>query len=86
MPKVSRKGQVTIPANVREALSIHPGDRVLFELEQDGAHLRVVKSTPLTGLFGALSTDRPTRTTSSQEEAVGTYLGDLDRRTHIDRS
>lgn len=41
MPKVSPKGQVTIPANVREALSIRPGDRVLFEVEPNGAHLFV---------------------------------------------
>lgn len=84
MPKVSRKGQVTIPANVREALSIHPGDRVLFEIEPDGAHLRIVKSTSLTDLYGALGSERSPNTPTSEHEAVGTYLSELDRRTYTD--
>lgn len=91
MLKVSRSGQVTIPAKVRQALSIRPGDRVLFELEPNGAHLRVVKPTALTDLYAALEversprTKRPSPTPSSEEEAVGAYLGELDRRTYTRR-
>ena len=41
MPKVSEKGQVTIPKDVREILGIHPGDEV--EFEKENGDIRVVK-------------------------------------------
>ena len=39
--RVTRKGQVTIPRRVREALGIRPGSRVEFELDERGARLVV---------------------------------------------
>ena len=33
MPRVTSKGQVTIPQNIRSILQIHSGDEVSFELE-----------------------------------------------------
>ena len=33
---VTRKGQVTIPKEVREAMDIRPGSKVTFELNKDG--------------------------------------------------
>jgi len=33
---VSSKGQVTIPKKVREALGLHAGDQLSFELREDG--------------------------------------------------
>lgn len=33
---VTRKGQVTIPAEIREKLGIERGDKVAFELDEDG--------------------------------------------------
>lgn len=39
--RVTRKGQVTIPQAVREALDIRPGSEVEFELEEQGARLVV---------------------------------------------
>jgi antitoxin PrlF len=32
---VTRKGQVTIPAEIRRALSLQEGDKVAFEVEDD---------------------------------------------------
>lgn len=57
--KVTLKGQVTIPKAVREALSIHDGDAVLFAIEDDRAVLRPLKKKPLRGLYGALPATRP---------------------------
>lgn len=42
MPTVSSKGQVTIPAEIRERLGIHPGDDVTFESTEEGYVLRKV--------------------------------------------
>jgi len=39
--RVTQKGQVTIPRQVRLALGIHPGSDVEFELDEYGARLRV---------------------------------------------
>ncbi|MDR0284171.1 MAG: AbrB/MazE/SpoVT family DNA-binding domain-containing protein [Propionibacteriaceae bacterium] len=38
---VSTKGQVTIPAEVRDALHITPGRRVGFRMTETGVHLEV---------------------------------------------
>ena len=34
--KVNRKGRITIPKQVRRLLAIEAGDRLAFELEDDG--------------------------------------------------
>jgi antitoxin PrlF len=39
--RVTQKGQVTIPLQVRRALGIQPGSDVEFELDAFGARLRV---------------------------------------------
>jgi antitoxin PrlF len=52
---VSSKGQITIPANVREALQVGTGDRVEF-VEVDPGRFEVVAAThsvqELKGMFG----------------------------------
>jgi len=37
--RVTQKGQVTIPLDVRRALGIHAGSEVRFELDRGGARL-----------------------------------------------
>lgn len=39
--RVTQKGQVTIPLEVRRALGIHAGSEVEFRLEGDGARLLI---------------------------------------------
>jgi antitoxin PrlF len=39
--RVTQKGQVTIPLEVRKALGIRAGSDVQFELDEDGARLVV---------------------------------------------
>jgi len=41
--KVSSKLQVTIPARVRDALGIQPGDTIRYELETGSVRLKVVR-------------------------------------------
>jgi len=38
--KLSSKGQITIPKEVREKLDLEPGDKVLVEVTGDGAVIR----------------------------------------------
>jgi AbrB family looped-hinge helix DNA binding protein len=37
--RITSKGQITVPHEVRRALGVRPGDKLLFE--QDGAEFRV---------------------------------------------
>ena len=51
--RVGAKGQVVIPKDLREALSLHPGDEVEFALD-DGA-VRVVPARPHRARKGAFA-------------------------------
>lgn len=58
MSRVTTKGQVTIPKEVRENLGIEPGDEIEFEETDEGYVLR--KSTddnPFEKWRGAVDTD-----------------------------
>ena len=37
--RITSKGQITVPRDIRRALGVRPGDRLLFE--QDGGEVRV---------------------------------------------
>jgi AbrB family looped-hinge helix DNA binding protein len=41
--KVSSKFQLTIPAHIREAMGIRPGDTVRYELGDQGLKIEVVR-------------------------------------------
>jgi len=51
---VTRRGLITIPAELRAALAVNPGDRVTFTLLDDGAALIRAKTRSLDGLQGLL--------------------------------
>lgn len=46
MPRITSKGQVTIPKEIRDALGIEPGDEVVFEETSSGYTIR--KKAPTT--------------------------------------
>lgn len=50
---VTRKGQVTIPSEIRRALGLKPRDKVAFSLEDREARLRPATTSLLAG-FGAV--------------------------------
>lgn len=49
MPRVTAKGQVTIPKAVRDALGIEPGDEVRFEASEEGYTIRKEAPTTMGG-------------------------------------
>jgi AbrB family looped-hinge helix DNA binding protein len=53
---LTSKGQITIPKAVRERLHLEPGDKVYFEVQDDGSVRMLVRNEPLEGLFGLLKT------------------------------
>jgi AbrB family looped-hinge helix DNA binding protein len=46
MPRVTSKGQVTIPKKIRDALGIEPGDKIAFEETESG--YKIHKKEPTT--------------------------------------
>ena len=56
---VTRKGQVTIPAEIRTALGISEGDAVEFELEDSTVRLRPRKGSIVERTRGAIKSNLP---------------------------
>ena len=57
--RITFKGQVTIPKEIREALTIQEGDTVIFEVEGDHAILKPLKKRALADFYGVLPVTRP---------------------------
>ena len=53
---ISSKGQITVPAEIRQALGLKPGTTVSFERRGDAALLRRARTArhPVDSLFGSL--------------------------------
>jgi antitoxin PrlF len=49
---VTSKGQITIPADVRKAMSLEPGERVVFSRLEDGTTVMRAKTRSIRDLKG----------------------------------
>jgi len=54
--KLTSKGQITIPKEVRKALGVHTGDRLAFRIQDNGAVLVEAEKVSLKSLRGAVQT------------------------------
>jgi AbrB family looped-hinge helix DNA binding protein len=61
---ISAKGQITVPASIREKLGLTPGTAVRFELRAGGALLRKgsAGTHPVDQVFGRLKIRKPVDT------------------------
>ena len=41
---ITSKGQITVPREIRRILGVRPGDRLAFETDAKGVHVRPVRS------------------------------------------
>lgn len=71
---ITAKGQTTLPKAVREALSVKPGDRVRYVI-QDG-QVRILKAGPAERLFGMLRYDGPPVTLEEMDRAIAEGASD----------
>ena len=65
---VMKRGQITLPKPVRDALGVQAGDRVRYVV-LDG-EVRILPVRPIRRLFGALKHDGPPVTTEEMEQAA----------------
>ncbi len=74
--RVTSKGQVTIPVEIRRTMGIKEGDGLLFESPlADGVRLRVIRRRRLTELAGALPATRSYPGTAAVRAEVGRARG-----------
>jgi antitoxin PrlF len=73
--KITSKGQVTIPASVRDALDLREGDDVVFRVERSRALL--AKTPDFLSLAGSVSVPAAKR---------GTAWDEVLRRAHRERA
>ena len=57
--KITFKGQITIPREIRHALALKEGDSVIVMVEGDHAVLRPLKKKSLLDFYGTLPATRP---------------------------
>jgi len=67
---ISRKGQITIPKAIREALGLGPGARVRFELKEGYAVLRPEPRSRADALYGILRSEVPFPGIAEEDEAI----------------
>jgi AbrB family looped-hinge helix DNA binding protein len=57
--KISGKGQITVPKEVREKLDVGYGDYIIFDTSGEDVVVRSYKKVRLTDLYGSLPATRP---------------------------
>jgi AbrB family looped-hinge helix DNA binding protein len=72
---ITRKGQITIPADIRRALSLHEGDKVAFEVEDD--RIRITRrGSVVARTAGALKSDLPMLSPAEERQAAERAIAD----------
>lgn len=67
---VRSRAQVTIPKEIRDALGVQPGDRVLFWRNPQGQVVVEAETVDLRGLRGMLKGKGPRITVEEMNEAI----------------
>ena len=74
--KITAKGQVTIPKEIREALGVDAGDSVQFVVEANQTLLRPIKKRNLTDYYGVFAVDKENPTAKRVRELASSFFGD----------
>ena len=72
---ITRKGQVTIPVEIRRALALKEGDKIAFEVEDD--RIRIARrGSVVERTAGALKSDGPMLSAEEEREAAERAIAD----------
>jgi antitoxin PrlF len=83
--KVTSKGQVTIPNEVRKALNLKPGDRIDFFQNQHGEFVLLPRNRSIRDLEGCVPRLDYVPTIEELNEAVGAAVAESYHRS-VDRT
>lgn len=73
---VTRKGQVTLPVDIRKALGIKQGDKVAFEMDDEGV-ARLTRQDSFTArTAGIVKTSRPPMSAEEMRRAAEEAIAD----------
>lgn len=78
--KISSRGQIVIPKEIREKLNLSPGQKLEIYEEEDRIVLVTVPEDPVSSLKGMFRTDK-----SVEELREATKAEDRRRETHLKR-
>lgn len=76
--KITSKGQITVPIEVRRLLGVRPGDRLRFESDSEGVHIRPVRSASVFAKYSGIGNPG----IPSGKKAINRWLREM--RGHID--
>jgi antitoxin PrlF len=68
--KLTSKGQITIPKEVRKALGLHTGDRLAFRVHDNGTVVVEAEKVSLKSLRGAVHTKVKGVTVEAMNEVI----------------
>jgi AbrB family looped-hinge helix DNA binding protein len=68
--KMTSKGQITVPKDVRDKLGLKPGDRVRFILEADGRVRLLPAKRDISQLVGFLPKPKRALTIEDMDQAI----------------
>jgi len=78
--KVTSKGQITLPVEIRQSLGVQPGERIVFLPEADG-EFRVRKVRSILDLAGCVPYSGPPVTLEEMKQAIAEHADAHDRMT-----
>lgn len=76
--KITSKGQITVPIEVRRLLGVRAGDRLLFESDSEGVRIRPVRSESGFAKYSGIGNPG----IPSGKKAINRWLREM--RGHID--
>ncbi len=78
--RISSKGQLTIPVEIRKRYGLDTGDEVEFIAEEKGTYLVPLKRKKLMDLYGAIKVNKPWPGMAKAREIAGKKRGEELRR------
>lgn len=68
--KITSKGQITLPKEIRDALGLRAGDRVMFVVRDDGTVVISPRKASLDQLFGRLKPEKQGVSLEDMQDAI----------------